>query len=92
MNLKIFILYLILYLYSGCAAHSPHNQDYISDSILDREGFNLPQDTKVDTFDFAHYFKLDNGLTEEKAIALALWNNPQFQADLTRLGLSLIHI
>jgi cobalt-zinc-cadmium efflux system outer membrane protein len=86
LNLKIFILYLVLYLLAGCTAHSPHNQDYISDSILDREGFNLPQDTKVDTFDFAHYFKLGNGLTEEKAIALALWNNPQFQADLTLLG------
>jgi len=80
------IFYVRLLLLAGCAAHSPHNQDYISVSIKDREGFSLPQEIKTDTLDMVRYFKIEEGLTEEKAVSLALWNNPQFQADLASLG------
>jgi cobalt-zinc-cadmium efflux system outer membrane protein len=31
---------------------------------------------------------LDDGLTEEDAVAIALWNNPELQAELTSLGLA----
>src|SRR5262245_14827763 len=31
---------------------------------------------------------LDDGLTEDDAVAIALWNNPAFQAEMTSLGLA----
>jgi cobalt-zinc-cadmium efflux system outer membrane protein len=31
---------------------------------------------------------LDDGLSEDEAVAIALWNNAQFQADLSQLGLA----
>lgn len=31
---------------------------------------------------------LDDGLSEDEAVAIALWNNPILQADLTALGLA----
>ena len=78
---------MTIFFYS-CAAHSPHDKTFVSDSIEEREGINLRPENLTDSLDIITYFNLDEGLTEEGAVALALWQNPQFQADLLDLGFS----
>lgn len=75
-------------IFLGCAAHSPYNREYVSESIQNRKRLGLRPNQITDSLAILNYFKLDEGLTEEKAIRLALWNNPQFQADLLELGFS----
>lgn len=78
--------FTVVILFLDCAAHSPHDRKFVSDSIENREGIPLRPEKLTDSLEIVNYFKLDEGLTEEKAIALALWQNPQFQADLLDLG------
>jgi len=85
--LTFFISFLIVAIFFlGCAAHSPHDRKFVSDSIENREEISLRPERLTDSLEIVNYFKLDEGLTEEKAVALALWQNPQFQADLLDLG------
>jgi cobalt-zinc-cadmium efflux system outer membrane protein len=82
---KIFIFLQILVL-AGCSVHSPHNRTYVSDSIYKRTGHQLRAVKEEGIFKLPENVSLDDGLTEEEAVAIALWNNAQFQADLVELG------
>lgn len=81
-------IFTVAIIFLGCAAHSPYNREYVSESIQNRKRLGLRPNQITDSLAILNYFKLDEGLTEEKAIRLALWNNPQFQADLLELGFS----
>ena len=82
------IIFNLVIFFLGCAAHSPHDQKFVFASIEDREGVGLRPHQMTDSLAIMDYFKLDEGLTEEKAVAIALWQNPRFQADLLDLGFS----
>ena len=70
----------------GCAAHSPHDRKYVSDSMDKRTGFDLPAESRLDSLTFPQNIILKDGLTEDEAVGIALWNNAHFQADLAELG------
>ena len=82
---KIHIHMLIL-LAAGCAAQSPYDRCYVSTGIKERTDYQLGQATQPGQFSFPEGISLDDGLSEDEAIAVALWNNAQFQADLAALG------
>ncbi|MDR4503514.1 MAG: TolC family protein [Candidatus Scalindua sp.] len=84
-NILVFLSVLIS---TGCASHYPHDHAYVSDSINDRTGHNLGSDNEMDGFRLPDDVSLAGGLTEYEAVAIALWNNARFQADLTDLGFS----
>ncbi len=77
-------LWLILIL-AGCA-HTPYNRAYVSKSLSDRTGYDLKAVSKLEDFKLAQGISLADGLTAEESVAIALWNNAQFQAALTELG------
>ncbi|MBN1559691.1 TolC family protein [candidate division KSB1 bacterium] len=79
-----FILLVGSLLFLGCAAHSPFDRNYVSDSIQSRAGFELV--SVADSSLLPPDVDLSDGVSEDEAIALALWNNPQFLSDLTELG------
>jgi cobalt-zinc-cadmium efflux system outer membrane protein len=79
------IIALIL-LAAGCAAQSPYNRSYVSQGIKDRTAYGLGQETQPGRFSLPEGVSLDDGLSEGEAVAVALWNNAQFQADLEALG------
>lgn len=70
---------------TGCAVMPPHDHAYVSDAILQRSGGALAPDNtshgalppSVDVAD---------GVTADEAVAIALWNNPELQVDLSGLG------
>jgi hypothetical protein len=47
----------------GCAANSPHDKSYISDSISDRTGIGLEPADSADTLNIEQYFNLGDSLT-----------------------------
>jgi len=82
---KIHIHMLVL-LVAGCAVQSPYDRSYVSTGIEERTDYQFGQITKPGELNLPEGVSLDDGLSEEEAIAVALWNNAQFHADLTALG------
>ena len=88
MNGKICLALSIL-LISGCAAPdegASDNFSHISAGLKERTNYTLRQDYKSRQFEIPDWVTLDDGLSQDEAVALALWNNAQFQADLAALG------
>ena len=77
---------ILIFLAAGCAVHSPYNRSYVSQGIKDRTAQELGQETQPGQFSLPEGVSLDDGLSEDEAVAVALWNNAQFQADLAALG------
>ncbi|MFH0988425.1 MAG: TolC family protein [bacterium] len=71
---------------AGCAASSPYTQTSISNAISERTGMDLRSAGVADTSKLPSTVNLADGLSEEEAVAIALWNNSQFQVDLAELG------
>ena len=85
MNRKIYV-YVLIILMAGCAVQSPYNRSYVSKGINERTNHELGQISKPGEFHLPDGVSLDDGLSEDEAVAVALWNNAQFQADLAALG------
>lgn len=81
----IYISVLVL-LAAGCAVQSPYDRSYVSQGIKDRTDYELGQVTEPGKFNPPEGVSLDDGLSRDEAVAIALWNNAQFQADLEALG------
>jgi cobalt-zinc-cadmium efflux system outer membrane protein len=84
-NHKFLLLGLILLL-AGCKVQSPYDRSYVSAGIRERTPYQLGQVAKPGQFSLPEGISLDDGLSEAEAVAIALWNNAQLQADLTALG------
>jgi cobalt-zinc-cadmium efflux system outer membrane protein len=82
---KICISMLIL-LVAGCAVQSPHDRSYVSEGIKERTDYELGQVAEPGKFNFPEGVSLEDGLSQDEAVAIALWNNAQFQANLAALG------
>ena len=71
----------------GCAStrvETPRVAD-VSKSLADRTG-HVPRDEEAGLVPPAVSF--DEGLTEDEAVGIALWNHPGFHTDLASLGFS----
>lgn len=60
----------------------------VSKEVERRTGHPLHPGTKSTRLTMPEGVSLDDGVTEDEAVAIALWNNPSLQADLTALGLA----
>lgn len=71
----------------GCAARSPHDRASISDSLRDRSGHPLrPAAGTGEALPAG--VALADGLSEDEAVAVALWNNAELEATLAELGMA----
>jgi len=70
----------------ACAVESPHDREFVSQQIADRGGVTTRPETTTEQMPPGTL--LADGLTEPEAVAIALWNNPGFQAALTDLDVS----
>lgn len=90
MSGKTYLAFSIL-LIAGCISHPPNedvadNFSYISAGIEERTDYTLRQVSEPGQFDIPDWVTLDDGLSQDEAVALALWNNTQFQVDLAAFG------
>jgi len=60
----------------------------VSKEIETRIGHKINLAAKAAGWTLPEGVALDDGLTEDEAVAIALWNNPALQAELTALGLA----
>ena len=73
-------------LIGGCATQSSFDRSYVSTGINERTEYQLGQTTEPGQFHLPEGISIEDGLSEDEAVAIALWNNAQFHADLTALG------
>lgn len=84
---KIAFIILIMFATIGCAVKSSHNRSYISHSLNQRTGHQLlPEGKKTGAFKLPAGISLTDGLTKDEAIAIAIWNNAKFNAEISKLG------
>jgi cobalt-zinc-cadmium efflux system outer membrane protein len=77
---------LFILLISGCAGNIKKERNVVSDSIEERIGKRLSPLTEKKVLEIPEGINLNDGLTEDESISIALWNNALFQADLAQLG------
>jgi len=82
------VVLLVLGLSAGCNT-LPHacNRDCVSHRVAARTGYSVGQ-TQCGEVIFPNGASLDDGLTEEEAVLIALWNNALFQQRLADLGVA----
>lgn len=71
----------------GCAT-SPYDHAWIARDLARRTGSAAGPQRPTDAPTLPRGVSLDDGLTAAESVALALWNNPRFHADLAQLGFS----
>ena len=71
---------------TGCEA--PQSFPRPEDGIARRSGFRSGSRPQALTFSWPDGIRSGQSLSEDQAIAIALWNNPDFQAALAGLGLA----
>lgn len=69
-----------------CAPQNKFSRNYVSGQVQTRTGAGLRPSADAQGFALPPKMNLADGLTEEEAAALALWNNAQFQADLMAIS------
>jgi cobalt-zinc-cadmium efflux system outer membrane protein len=83
---KFISVFAITILLSGCASRSSKVSPQVSKQIETRVGHGLNPNPPSSGFSLPPGISLTNGITEDDAVAIALWNNAAFQVDLTALG------
>lgn len=77
---------MLILLVAGCAVQSPYDRSYVSEGIKERTDYELGRVAEPGQFNVPEGVSLEDGLSQDEAVAVALWNNAQFQADLAALG------
>jgi len=86
--LSTVLLAVLTGLAAACAARPSRPPELIAQDIKDRTGHEIrPFDVRP-TGDPPPGARLDDGVTEDEAVATALWNNAQLSADLALLGIA----
>jgi cobalt-zinc-cadmium efflux system outer membrane protein len=72
----------------GCATDADrYDRSYISPQIEERTGFALGPETEPGATALPPGVTLEDGVSEDEAVAIALWNNAAFQEALSALGI-----
>jgi cobalt-zinc-cadmium efflux system outer membrane protein len=88
---RLIIVVWLFCIVAGCASrvNAPAISD-ISSGLSTRSGYSI-RDARAE-FEAPTGVNLGDGVTEDEAIAVALWNHAGFQADLATLGFSRVDI
>jgi len=79
---------LLLLLLTSCAVRSKYDRSYVSEGIEDRTDYQLGVTAEPGELNLPGDVSLSDGLSLDEAVAIALWNNAQFQADLAEIGIA----
>jgi len=81
-------LFVTALVVSGCVPTSAHDRDSVSNALEARTGRVLRPAGEDTNVRLPPGTQLGDGVDEDEAVGVALWNNARFQADLTGLGLA----
>src|SRR5687767_9049147 len=85
---RLAIVALIMLLPASVLAQGKRQSADVSQEVESRTGHKLRPETKSEAPASPEGVSLDDGVTEDEAVAIALWNNPALQAEMTALGLA----
>jgi cobalt-zinc-cadmium efflux system outer membrane protein len=79
----------ILLVFFGCTGTDPReDRKHVAAGIEERTGFSLGPEGQPGERSIPEDVSLDDGLSEDEAILLSLWNNAAFHEVITELGFS----
>ena len=84
---KSFFLIPFVILFTSCVS-TKFDQTYIDNSIKELSDYNVTREGNDTNLQIPSTVNLEDGLSEEEAISIALYNNAQFQADLIDLSIA----
>lgn len=84
--MKTLIFPISIILLAGCT-DGPTRDNVIHD-VKERSGFTMPQATTIGKINLPPGASLEDGITEDEAVAIALWNNAAFQETLVNLDIA----
>jgi cobalt-zinc-cadmium efflux system outer membrane protein len=74
---------------AGCAARSPYDRAFVSKTIQERTGHDLEETApKPGSASLPPAVVFEDGLSEDEAVAIALWNNARFRTDMADLAVA----
>src|SRR5262245_13578904 len=82
------MIFLLILAPAGGLAQAKTRPGDISREVEARTGHKINTASKAPGWALPEGVSADDGLTEDEAVAIALWNNPALQAELTALGLA----
>jgi cobalt-zinc-cadmium efflux system outer membrane protein len=85
---KCVLNFWILSVIAGCGPGSHVNRSSISAELKNKSGFDLPNSKQPGRLDLPENIVTGDGINEDEAVAIALWNNAQFQADLASVAIA----
>ena len=88
MIVRFIALILCVVLASGCIAPTHHARGHVSGDVLSRTGYDLGPPILACDLVFDEWIEWGDGLSEEEAVAVGLWNNPAFQELLADLRIT----
>ncbi len=77
---------LVVVVAGGCS--NPKTSTDVSASLRDHTGFEIPARVATNGWQLPPQVFLEDGLSEDEAVATALWNNAPFHAALADLGIA----
>lgn len=89
MAMKLFLYVgFLLYLLSGCKTPGTISRTAVSDSLQKATGFTIQKESKPGITTIPPQVNATDGITEEEAVSIAIWNNAQLQADLATIAVA----
>ena len=81
-------LFWVTYTVTGCTPQNHVTRAYVSEELRNKSGFGLTDSKKPGQIEVPGNIVMSDGINEDEAIAIALWNNAQFQADLAAVAIA----
>ena len=90
MKMQILAVVLSLIILTGysCAPSKQFSKKQVAENISTRTGYTLSDTSVAGHFSLPLGTDTRDGINEDEAVAIALWNNPQFQADLADINIA----
>lgn len=85
---NILCIGVLAYSLFGCKTPATISRTAVSDSLQKTTGFTLQKESKPGIAALPPQVSSSDGITEEEAVSIALWNNPQLQADLATIAIA----
>lgn len=84
----IILVSFVVFSFMGCKTPQTISRSSVSDSLQKVTGFTLQNTSKPGIVTLPPNVNTADGITEEEAVSIALWNNAQLQADLAAISVS----
>jgi cobalt-zinc-cadmium efflux system outer membrane protein len=72
----------------GCVPKSQISRTTISDQIKNQYGYGLSENVKPGMYSLPPSVDTANGISEDEAVSMALYNNAQYQTDLVQISIA----